>query len=52
MTTTQAFFFGIMVALAPSVLLALVLWLRDESWLGDENKADLQNRYSSPDFRA
>jgi hypothetical protein len=50
MTTTQAVFFGIMIALAPSVLLALVLWLRDESGPGEENKADLQNRYSPPDL--
>jgi hypothetical protein len=49
MTTTQAIFFGIMVALAPSVLLTLVLW-RDESGPGEENKPALQHRYSSPDL--
>ena len=38
MTTIQAVFFGIMVALAPSILLAFVLWL-DE--VGDDKKPDL-----------
>jgi hypothetical protein len=40
MTTIQAIFFGIMVALAPSILLALLLW-RDEIALGEDKKADL-----------
>ena len=40
MTTIQAVLFGIMVALAPSILLALLLW-RDEIALGEDKKADL-----------
>jgi hypothetical protein len=40
MTTIQAVFLGIMVALAPSILLALVFW-RDEIALGEDQKADL-----------
>jgi hypothetical protein len=39
MTTIQAVFFGIMVALAPSILLSLLLW-RDEIAL-DDKKAEL-----------
>jgi hypothetical protein len=39
MTTIQAVFFGITVALAPSILLALLLW-RDEIALGEDKKAD------------
>jgi hypothetical protein len=40
MTTIQAVLLGIMVALAPSILLALLLW-RDEIALGEDNRADL-----------
>jgi hypothetical protein len=40
MTTIQAVIFGIMVALAPSVLLVFVLWL-DEVGLGEDKKPDL-----------
>jgi hypothetical protein len=43
MTTIQAVLFGIMVALAPSILLAPLLWL-DEIALGDDKKADLPGR--------
>ncbi len=41
MTTTQAIFFGIMVALMPGVLLTLLFW-RDEIGHGDDNKPDLE----------
>jgi hypothetical protein len=40
MTTIQAVIFGIMVALAPSVLLMLLLWW-DEIQPGEEKRADL-----------
>jgi hypothetical protein len=40
MTTFQAVIFGIMVALAPSGLLALLLWW-DEIALTEDKKADL-----------
>jgi len=40
MTTIQAVIFGIMAALAPSGLLALLLWW-DEIALTEDNKADL-----------
>jgi hypothetical protein len=40
MTTIQAVFFGIMVALAPSLLLAPLLWL-DEIGLSEDKKPDL-----------
>jgi hypothetical protein len=49
MTTIQAVFFGIMVALTPGFLLAVLLW-RDEIGLGEDKKPDLRNRYSSPDL--
>ncbi len=41
MTTTQAIFFGIMVALAPGVLLTILFW-RDESGLGEDKEPDLE----------
>ena len=40
MTTIQAVLFGIMVALAPSVLLLPLLWW-DEIQLGEDKRADL-----------
>jgi len=40
MTTFQAVIFGIMVALAPSGLLALLLWW-DEIALAEDKKTDL-----------
>jgi len=40
MTTIQAVIFGIMAALAPSILLALLLW-RHEIALTEDKKADL-----------
>jgi hypothetical protein len=39
MTTIQAVFFGIMVALAPSILLVPFLWW-DEIAMGEDKKAD------------
>jgi hypothetical protein len=41
MTTTQAIFFGIMVALAPGVLLTLLFW-RDEIGLGEDKEPDFE----------
>jgi len=50
MTTIQAVVFGVMLSLTPSItLLAFLLW-RERIGFGEDEKAELRNRYLETDL--